>query len=84
MHNWLKGAAIALVSVAGTLAISQMMRGPVEGRAPEVKLLRTADGKPDLNGICRPSVRRTGISRIIRRGRDRCSNLAPSWRFPRA
>ena len=51
MPNWLKGALIALVSVAGTLAISQMMRGSVEGRAGDVKVLRTADGKPDLNGI---------------------------------
>jgi len=51
MQNWLKGALISLVSVAGTLAISQMMRGPVEGRAPDVKALRTVDGKPDLNGI---------------------------------
>ena len=51
MQNWLKGALIAGVSVAGTLAISQMMRGPVEGRAPDVNVLRTADGKPDLNGI---------------------------------
>ena len=32
MQNWLRGAAIALVSVAATLAISQMMRRPVEGR----------------------------------------------------
>ena len=51
MQNWLKGAVIALVSVAGTLAISQMMRGPVEGRTPDTKVLRTADGKPNLNGI---------------------------------
>ena len=32
MPNWLKGALIALVSVAATLAISQMMRLPAEGR----------------------------------------------------
>jgi hypothetical protein len=51
MQNWLKGAVIALVSIAGTIAVSQMMRSPVEGRAPEVNVLRTADGKPDLNGI---------------------------------
>ena len=51
MQNWLKGAAIALVSIAGTIAVSQMMRSPVEGRAPDVNVLRTADGKPDLNGI---------------------------------
>jgi len=50
MPNWLKGALIALVSVAATLALVQMMRSPVEGRAPDVNVLRTADGKPDLNG----------------------------------
>jgi len=51
MQNWLKGAAIALVSIAGTIAVSQMMRSPVEGRVSNVNVLRTADGKPDLNGI---------------------------------
>jgi hypothetical protein len=51
MPNWMKGALIALVSVGATLAIVQMMRSPVEGRAPDVAVLRTADGKPDLNGI---------------------------------
>ena len=51
MPNWIKGVLIALASVAGTLAISQMMRGSVEGRAPELTVLRTTDGKPDLNGI---------------------------------
>ncbi len=51
MPNWLKGGLIALVSIAGTLAIVQMMRSPVEGRAPDVNVLRTADGKPNLNGI---------------------------------
>jgi len=51
MQNWLKGAVIAVVSVAGTIAISQMLRSPVEGRAPDVNVLRTTDGKPDLNGI---------------------------------
>jgi hypothetical protein len=51
MPNWLKGTVIALVSVAATLAITRMMRAPVEGRAPDARMLRTADGKPDLNGI---------------------------------
>jgi hypothetical protein len=51
MQNWLRGAAIALVSAAVALSISQMMRNPVEGQTPEIKVLRTADGKPDLNGI---------------------------------
>jgi hypothetical protein len=49
--NWLKGASIAVVSAGLALGISQMMRQPVEGQVPDVKLLRTADGKPDLNGI---------------------------------
>ena len=51
MQNWLTGAAIALVSAAGTLAISQTVRGPIDGGTPDVKVVRTADGKPDLNGI---------------------------------
>ena len=51
MQNWVKGAVIALVSVAGTLAISPMIRGPVEGRTPDTNVLRSADGKPNLNGI---------------------------------
>ena len=33
------------------LALSQMMREPVEGQTPDSTVLRTADGKPDLNGI---------------------------------
>src|SRR5438046_10382032 len=49
--NWLKGASIAVVSAGLALGISQMMRQPVEGQVPDVKLSRTADGKPDLNGI---------------------------------
>ena len=49
--NWLKGASIAVVSAGVALGISQMMRQPVEGQARDVKLSRTADGKPDLNGI---------------------------------
>ncbi len=51
MPNWIKGVLIAVVSAAGTLAVTQVMRGPVEGRASDVAVLRTADGKPDLNGI---------------------------------
>jgi len=51
MQNWLKGASIAVVSAGLALGISQMMRQPVEGQAPDVRILRTADGKPDLNGI---------------------------------
>src|SRR2546426_12682852 len=49
--NWLKGASIAVVSAGLALGISQMLRQPVEGQVPDVKLSRTADGKPDLNGI---------------------------------
>lgn len=49
--NWLKGASIAVVSAGLALGISQMMRQPVEGQVQDVKLSRTADGKPDLNGI---------------------------------
>ncbi len=49
--NWLKGASIAVVSAGLALGISQMMRQPVEGQVPDVKLSRKADGKPDLNGI---------------------------------
>src|SRR5437870_13200423 len=49
--NWLKSASIAVVSAGLALGISQMMRQPVEGQVPDVKLSRTADGKPDLNGI---------------------------------
>ena len=35
MQNWLKGAVIALVSAAVALAVSQMIREPVEGQAPD-------------------------------------------------
>jgi hypothetical protein len=49
--NWLKGAAIAVVSGILALAISQMMRQPVEGQVPGMKPPRMADGKPNLNGI---------------------------------
>ena len=49
--NWLKGAAIAVISGILTLAISQMMRQPVEGQVPGMKPPRMADGKPNLNGI---------------------------------
>jgi hypothetical protein len=52
MQNWLKGASIAVVSAGLAVGVSQiMMRQPVEGQAPDVRMLRTVDGKPDLNGI---------------------------------
>src|SRR5919198_2547555 len=49
--NWLRVASIALVSAAVAVGVSQMMRGGVEGQAANANVLRTADGKPDLNGI---------------------------------
>ena len=49
--NWLKGAAIAVVSGILALTISQMMRQPVEGQVRGMKPPRMADGKPNLNGI---------------------------------
>src|SRR5438046_9172866 len=49
--NWMKGASIAVVSAGLALGISQLMRQPAEGQVPNVKLSRTADGKPELNGI---------------------------------
>jgi hypothetical protein len=49
--NWLRGVTIAIVSAAAALGLSQMLRTPVEGQAAAANVLRTADGKPDLNGI---------------------------------
>ena len=52
MHNWMRGAVIAIVASAATaIVVSQMNRNPVAGQTPDTKLLRTADGKPNLNGI---------------------------------
>jgi hypothetical protein len=51
MPNWLKGALIALVSVAATLAVSQATREPVPEPSPNGVVPRTTDGKPNLNGI---------------------------------
>ena len=51
MRNWLKGALIAVVSAGIAFGISQMTRQPVKGLASDVAMPRTADGKPDLNGI---------------------------------
>jgi len=51
MRNWLKGAVIALVSAVFALAVWLVIRGPVEGQAPDNKVLRTVDGIPNLNGI---------------------------------
>ena len=49
--TWLRGASIAVVSAAVALGVSQMIRGGVEGQAANANVVRTADGKPDLNGI---------------------------------
>ena len=51
MQNWLKDALIAIVSIGVAIAVTRMMRPPVEGQAPDIKALRLADGKPNLNGI---------------------------------
>ena len=52
MHNWMRGAVIAIVASAATaIVVSQMNRNPVAGQTPDTKVLRTADGKPNLNGI---------------------------------
>ena len=51
MHTWLRGALIAIVSAAVAVAVSQVLRKPVEGQTPNITVLRGADGKPNLNGI---------------------------------
>lgn len=51
MQNWLKVASIAVVSAGLALGISEVARQPVEGQAPDARISRTADGKPNLNGI---------------------------------
>jgi len=52
MHNWMRGAVIAIVASAVTaIVVSQMNRNPVAGQTPDTKLSRAADGKPNLNGI---------------------------------
>jgi hypothetical protein len=52
MHNWMRGALIAVVASAATaIVISQMNRNPVAGQTPDIRVARAADGKPNLNGI---------------------------------
>jgi hypothetical protein len=51
MQNWLRVAIIALGSAAVALALAEMLRDPVEGQTADASVLRTPDGKPDLNGI---------------------------------
>ena len=51
MRGWLKGALIALVSALVTLGASYMVRDSSAEQTTAAALPRTADGKPDLNGI---------------------------------
>ena len=51
MQNWLRVAIIALVSAAAALTLAELLRDPVEGQTADESVLRTPDGKPDLNGI---------------------------------
>jgi hypothetical protein len=52
MHNWMRGALIAIVASAATaIVVSQMIRNPVAGQTPDIRVARAADGKPNLNGI---------------------------------
>ena len=51
MQNWIRVAIIALVSAAAALALGEMLRDRVEGQTSEADVLRTPEGKPDLNGI---------------------------------
>ena len=84
MQNWLRGAFIALASAAVALAVSQMMRDPVEGQTPDIKVLRTADGKPDLNGIWQAlGTAHWNLAGPSGSNAALCSSLAPCWRFPR-
>ena len=51
MQSWLKGASIAVASAAIALAGARLMQDPAAGQTPGATIPRTADGKPDLNGI---------------------------------
>jgi hypothetical protein len=51
MQSWLKGAAIALASAAIALAGARLMQDSAAGQTPGAEILRTADGRPNLNGI---------------------------------
>ena len=51
MHNWLRGAAIAIASAAAAIGVSQMMRNPAAGQTSDSRMSRAADGRPNLNGI---------------------------------
>ncbi len=51
MQSWLKGATIALASAAIALAGARLMQDPAAGQTSGADMLRTADGRPNLNGI---------------------------------
>jgi hypothetical protein len=51
MQNWVRVAIIALVSAAVALALAELLRDPAEGQTTAADVMRTPDGKPDLNGI---------------------------------
>jgi hypothetical protein len=51
MQNWLRIAVIALGSAAAALALAEVLRDPVEGQTTDASVMRTPDGRPDLNGI---------------------------------
>jgi hypothetical protein len=47
----LRYVLVAVVAAGAALALSQMLREPVEGQTRGAEVRRTADGKPDLNGV---------------------------------
>jgi hypothetical protein len=51
MQNWIRVATIALASAVVALVLAEVLRDPVEGQSSDADLLRTPDGKPDLNGL---------------------------------
>src|SRR5580700_3813069 len=48
MENWLKGSMMAGVAVVGAFLLAA---SPSPAQTPAYRAPRTADGKPDLNGI---------------------------------
>ena len=50
MHNWLRGGVIAATAIAVGAVVSPSMRS-IAAQAPACSVSRTADGKPNLNGI---------------------------------
>lgn len=51
MQNWLKGVSIAVMSAGIAFGVSQLARQPAGGQPPDLKIPRTAEGRPDFNGI---------------------------------